>query len=233
MRPAPTSLCLALLSLLTTLNAFAGGDLEPPDYRYAPLSTVSGWDFITDQPANAVLPDLHSLPVFSGKAPLPIQALPEGATNTPHGILFGDLEWTSSLGGSYLTDAAIGIHGITFLVPSWPDVLAPEAKIRYQKLRIQITHKGAEPRISVAHLPGIPGAVEAATRLERKRADVPLAPHDSSFFYEDWASTPASWHIVVITFATDTWLQDLVIDTGSKTEDPGSIFEDGYEDGEH
>ena len=137
MRPTPTSRCLilALLAFLPTLNAFAGGDLEPPDYRYAPLSTVSGWDFITDQPANALLPDLHSLPVFSGKAPLPIQALPEGATNTPHGILFGHLEWTPSLGGSYLTDITSGTHGITSLVPSWPDVLTPESKILFQKLK--------------------------------------------------------------------------------------------------
>ena len=235
MHPTLPSRCLivAFLGLLPTLNAFAGGDLEPPDYRYSPLSTVSGWDFVTDQQANALQPDLHSLSGFFGKAPLPIQGLAPGAARTPHGRIFGDLEWTPDLGGSYLTEMTSGSHGITFLVPSWTDVLVPDSEIRFQKLRIQVTHKGEEPRVLVADLPGIPGAVKSAVREKRVRYDVPLAPDSSSFFYDDWLTSPGSWHVVIITFAPETWLQDVVIDTGSFTGEPGSIFDDGFEDGDH
>ncbi len=226
-------LIVAFLGLLPTLNAFAGGDLEPPDYRYAPLSTVSGWDFVTDQQPKALEPDLHLLSGLFGKAPLPIQALEPGAANTPHGRIFGDLEWTPDLGGSYLTEMTSGSHGITFLVPSWIEVLAPGSDVRFQKLRIQVTHKGEEPRVWVAAMPGLPGAVKSAVREKRVRSDVPLAPHGSSFFFDDWLTSPGTWHIVIITFAPETWLQDVVIDTGSFTVEPPSIFDDGFEDGDH
>ncbi|MCG8457851.1 MAG: hypothetical protein MI919_16365 [Holophagales bacterium] len=220
-----THLGLVVLALAFATAPLQADDLFPPDYRFDPLSTVAGWDFLTEQNPDAILPDDPAVPLVVGDAkPLLDSAFPAGAPH-PSGALFGDVEYSA---GGYRGGPG-GDGGIVFNVPNWIDQ-EPE-----KRLRLQITYRGVEPPTAVFGFLGVPGTSDGVEELfvERRAATDPSLPPGASYFFEDWKMFPnPDWEQVVVFLPEGSFVDQVVIDTVSgPLTIPTLIFRDGFESG--
>ncbi len=218
------SLLTFALLIFLVVPAFAG-DLRPADYRFKPLSTVAGWDFLTDQDVYLIRPDAD-VPLWIGDAAEPLKdKFPAGAPY-PSASVFGDVMYTPAYGGGYFADSP-GENGLIFIVPNWL-VSSP-----FKRLRLQVTYLGTQPPTTVIGYAGISGSPNTVERLTIKRVPIHgiTLPPDSGFFYEDWIfSSSPTWEQVVVFIPEETILLQVVIDT--VIEPPASIFDDEFEPGD-
>jgi len=215
---------LAFAFLLFSAVPVFGDDLQPPDYRFKPWSTVAGWDFLTDQDTRSIPPD-GNVPLRIGDAEPLQETFPAGAPY-PSASTFGDVRFTEALGGGYIGGSS-GDNGIVFIVPNWFQ------NLMYTRLRLQVTYLGAQPPTTVVGYSGVPGDPRGISEINFKRVPFldPSLPPNSSFFYEDWGILPSSnWEQVVVFIPEETILLQVVIDTVMEVLPP--FFEDGYETGD-
>ncbi len=203
-------LTFALLTLLV-VPAFAG-DLRPPDYRFDPLSTVAGWDFLTDQDLYSIRPDAD-MPLWIGDAAEPLKdKFPAGAPY-PSAAIFGDVAYTPDNGGGYFASSS-GENGLVFIVPNWLQPWMEEEP--FKVMRLQVTYQGAKPPTAAVGYEGIPGSPTEIVVAPFARVPVNDAslPAGASFFYEDWlfSSSPA-WEQVIVLIPEETIILHVVIDT--------------------
>ena len=218
---------LSLISLSLLAVPTLANDLRPPVYRFDPLSTVAGWDFLTDQDVFSIRPDADVPLVIGESAPLLDAAFPAGAPY-PSAATFGSIDYTYDQNGGYFGSLP-GQRGLVFVVPSFlEDQLL-------KRLRLQVTYQGAQPPTAVVGYQGIPGTSKDVEVLPVTRVpvqDPSLAP-GTEYFYEDWRFFSTSdWEQVVIFLPEETILLHVVIDTVIENVATHWIFDDQFEPGE-
>ena len=219
------SLLTCVLTLILAVPTL-GDDLRPPDYRSKPLSTVAGWDFLTDQERHMIRPDAN-VPLWVGDAAGVLQEKFQPDGPYPSAALIGDASYTYAQGGGYV-GGSMGDGGIVFVVPNWLET----SPVQRMRLRLQVTYQGEEPPTTVVGYSDFPGTSVEVTETIIARVPVkdPSLPPGSAFFYEDWLVTPSpAWEQVVVFLPPETQLLQVVIDTVIEIL---PIFENGFEPGE-
>ena len=219
------SLTLILLSL-SALPALAN-DLRPPFYRFDPLSTVAGWDFLTDQDVRSIRPDAD-VPLVVGDVATALNDKFPGGAPYPSAATFGSIDYTDDQGGGYFGNLP-GERGLVFVVPNFFE------NQPLKRLRLQVTYQGDQPPTAVVGYQGIPGTSKDIEELPVVRVpvlDPSLAP-GTGYFYEDWLFYSSSqWEQVVVFLPEETTLLHVVIDTAIESPVNYWIFEDQFESGE-
>ena len=217
-------LALILLSLLAVPTL--ANDLRPPDYRFEPLSTVAGWDFLTDQDVLSIRPDGDVPLVVGDTAPVLNTEFPRGAPY-PSAATFGSLDYTYDQNGGYFGYLP-GERGLVFVVPNHFE------EKTFKRLRLQVTYQGDQPPTTVVGYQGIPGTSKDVLEIPMVRVPVQdpgLAP-GTEYFYEDWLLFPSSqWEQVVVFLPEETILLHVVIDTVIDEPSSDGLFEDQFEPG--
>jgi PEP-CTERM motif len=213
-RKVPYFWLCALIALAVGGQAVAD-DLFPAPWRGDPLSTVAEWEFLG--PLTPAPPDGTTPPIIGdglGPGGIPTATMFGFITHFPS--YDGDGAWL----GSGPTPGSLGF--IELLIPNWID----QEPVKLIQIQMTIQPQGGNPLRPFVQsiLASDPAGIDDVTRLNI--SEILIDPLNNIFHRtETWRIRPnPDWERILIAVPSDTYVDQIVVDTISTVPEPVSVL---------